>query len=70
MKKDDSWEALIFWWERQIGPPLCGLVRRLGPRAVAVRVCVWGNCPVRGGVLYVSSINGSPSEIFREGIIV
>ena len=51
-------------------PPLCGLVRRLGPRAVAVRVCVWDNCPVRGGVLDASSTNGFPSEIFREGIIV
>ena len=50
-------------------PPLCDLMRRLGPRAVAVRVCVWGNCPVRGGVLDAPGTNGFPGEIFRERTI-
>ena len=46
-------------------PPLCDLMRRLGPRAVAVRVCVWGNCPMRGWGTGRVQYQRIPQRIFR-----
>ena len=40
-EKDESYEALIFWWERQICPHPGSVGRGEGERAVAARVCVW-----------------------------
>ena len=51
--------------KHQIGPPFCDLMRRLGPRAVAVRVCVWGNCPVRGWGTGRVQYQRIPQRIFR-----
>ena len=37
-EKDESYEALIFWWERQIGPRPGSVGRGEGERAVVARV--------------------------------
>ena len=40
-EKDESYEALIFWWEHQICPHPGSVGRGKGERAVVVCVCGW-----------------------------
>ena len=70
-EKDESCEALIFWWGRQICPPPWLCRNGGGERAVTARVCVWEFGFSGQSVYRLSTVHGdAQTKYFREGIIV
>ena len=70
-EKDESYEALIFWWGRQICPHPGRVGRKGGGSAPLQRACAFGN--LVQGTVRVPAEYGTwrcADEIFREGIIV